>query len=164
MAKNENTPAATRPVDTKLLQLVIDEVDEARETYELATQFAKGLPFRGFEDVAKLVNPERGIKFRGEYYDIKQFAGMIPSVVFPIDNLESLITLLAYAVRSAPKRPAVTEPTDAEDARRQLKRLGILGSTMGRLGPNLAVMGSLGVGQAWTTKQNQQPCSGKGEE
>ena len=148
MPKRETSAATSRLSNNKLLQLVVEEVDEARETYELAVQFAKGLPIRSFEDVLRLIDRGQGVNFADNFTISSSSPRLVPSVVFPIEDLESLITLLAYAVRNAPKGHAVTELTEAGDARRQFRRLGILGLPVGRLGPSPAIMGALNPGQS----------------
>jgi hypothetical protein len=127
-------PAKGEPHDNeKLMAAVVEEVDEAREVYELARQLAPALPLRSFEDVAKAVGPEGMITFRGNQRPVQNFADYVPGVLFPIDTVQKLVMLLYETVRLAPAWVKHNE-NDPKHAKRKLLRLGILGLRQGVLG------------------------------
>lgn len=127
-----------KPIETgdhELLAAIVDEVDEARDVFELAKQLAPALPLRSFEDVIKAVGPKGTISFRGSPYTVANFNAVVPEVLFPIDSLPKLVTLLAATVRLAPTQLRHSKH-DESSARVRLRRLGILGvqGTIGVLG------------------------------
>jgi hypothetical protein len=120
---------AVKPIDAadqELLAAIVDEVDEARDVFELAKQLTHALPLRSFEDVVKATGPKGTINFRGKPYTITNFTDMVPEVLFPIDSLTKLVTLLAATVRLAPAHLRLSWH-DESSARVRLRRLGILG-------------------------------------
>jgi hypothetical protein len=116
-----------------LLRAIVDEVDEAREVHELAQQLAHALPLKSFDEIGKALGSQGMITFRGVPYKAADFVDVVPSVLFPIDSVEKLVTLLAATVRLAP-RTLRRGPDDAHQ-RAKLRRLGLLG-----LGP-IGVLG-----------------------
>jgi hypothetical protein len=104
-----------------LLEIVLEEVGEAHDVRELAQQLVHALPLRSFDDVIKALGEQATITFRGRPLDIRKFALMVPTVVFPVDSPRKLVVLLHEAVKLAPKRTSAS-------------RLGVLGAPIGRLG------------------------------
>ena len=92
----------SEPSDHELLTAIVNEVDEAHDVFELARQLAHALPLRSFEDVTKAVGPRGTINFRGSSHIVANFVGAVPEVLFPIDSVAKLVTLLAATVRLAP--------------------------------------------------------------
>lgn len=119
--------------DHKLMVEVVEQVDEAREVYELARQLAHALPLRSFEDVKQAVGPDGMITFRGNRRPVQNFAEYVPGVLFPIDTVQKLVTLLYETVRLAPAWVKYNED-DPKYAKRKLLRMGILGLRQGVLG------------------------------
>lgn len=115
-----------------LLAVIVEEVDEAREVLELAQQLVHALPLQSFEDVVKAVGPKREITFRGNPSTVANFAQLVPDILFPINTVEKLITLLYETVRLAPRRIRYSDD-DPRHAKRKLRRLGILGANVGVL-------------------------------
>jgi hypothetical protein len=119
--------------NSKLLAVVVEEVDEAREVYELAQQLAHALPLGSFEDLIKATGVTGMINFRGSPHPVQNFAAYVPGVLFPIDSVQKLVTLLYEAVRMAPAWVKYSE-NDPNHAKRRLRRMGILGLRQGVLG------------------------------
>lgn len=113
--------------DAEFMRLIVEEVDEARETMELVSQLAPRLPIKS----AKELVGEGVIRFRGEDYDVKNFAAMVPAFVFPIDSKEKLVQLAAMAARMAPPQVEF-DHDDPETAKRLMLR--ILSSRSGAVG------------------------------
>ena len=74
----------------------------------------------------KAVGPKETINFRGRPYTVANFTDMVPEVLFPIDSLTKLVTLLAATVRLAPAHLRLSWH-DERSAKVRLRRLGILG-------------------------------------
>ena len=117
----------------ELLKLVVEEVDEAREVHELARQLLHAIPLQSFEDIVKAVGPKGTITFRGNPSTVQNFAAVVPGVLFPIDSVQKLLTLLYETVRLAPPWVRYRDD-DVDHAKRKLRRLGILGLKQGTLG------------------------------
>jgi hypothetical protein len=116
-----------------LLAVVVEEVDEAREVLELAQQLVHALPLRSFEDVVKAVGTKGTINFRGSPRPVQNFAEHVPGILFPIDSVQKLVTLLYETVRLAPAWIKYND-NDPAYAKRKLRRMGILGLKQGLLG------------------------------
>lgn len=88
-----------------ILQLLVEEVDEARETHELVMQLKEALPIRSFHDIITACSKNEGdIIFRGKPFDVSLFEEVIPSIIFPIEDIRTLIELVYIVViRLAPK-------------------------------------------------------------
>jgi hypothetical protein len=146
----------------ELVAIVVEEVDEAREVLELARQLVHALPLHTFEDVVKAVGPKGTISFRGRHSAVANFAGVVPGVLFPIDSVHKLVTLLYETVRLAP--PSITySDSDPAHAKRKLRRLGLLGLRQGSLGrrgpldPYALITASRGLGTANPQKGGNEP-------
>lgn len=122
------------PSMQELLKLIVEEVDEAREVYELAQQLSPTMPLRSFDDIERAVGDSKAVKFRGKAFGIKQFRELVPATLFPIEDHQTLVALLYQAVCIAPKHIQYDE-TDPRNAKRRLRRLGIMGLPTGLLGP-----------------------------
>lgn len=109
-----------------LLRLVVEEVDEAREVRELAQQLIHALPLRSFDDVVGAAGTKGIIKFRGHEFHVGKFRPLVPSLLFPIDTPQKLIALLYETVRLAPGTIRYNS-TDPQTAKRQIRRLGLIG-------------------------------------
>jgi hypothetical protein len=118
----------------ELLRLIVEEVDEAREVYELAAQLAAALPIKSFDDIIKTMGDRGSIKFRGKELEVTQFADMVPATFFPIEDRQTLVALVYQAVKLAPRTHQYAD-SDPANARRRLRRLGLLGLPTGLLGP-----------------------------
>ncbi|HZZ62896.1 MAG TPA: hypothetical protein VFE63_17325 [Roseiarcus sp.] len=129
------TKSSSENGDRDLLRIIVEEVDEAREVHELARQLIHALPLRSMDDVAKAVGGHGNITFRGVPYTVANFANVVPSVLFPIDSVEKLVTLLAATVRLAPRR--LPRGPDDGYAKSRLRRLGLFG-----LGGRIGLMGN----------------------
>lgn len=104
-----------------ILKLIVEEVDEARETYELVMQLKAGLPIRSFDDIRKSCADHKTIKFRGNVFDLDTFEDRMPSFIFPIDDIRKLIELVYVAVESAP-RTIEYDMEVPENAKRRIRR------------------------------------------
>lgn len=103
----------------EITRLVLEEVDEARETLELVSQLVSALPLKGMADVAKAMNGK--ITFRGNTFAVEAFVGLVPEILFPIDDPEKLVRLAYQVVLAAPS----TITYDMEDpviAKREMQR------------------------------------------
>lgn len=114
----------SEPNDHELLTAIVNEVDEAHDVFELAKQLEHALPLRSFDDVVKAAGPRGTINFRGSPHTVANFVEAVPEVLFPIDSVPKLVTLLAATVRLAPVN---LHRADEDSARVRLRRLGILG-------------------------------------
>jgi hypothetical protein len=131
MAKDDTYDTAQ---SRELLKLIVEEVDEAREVYEVAGQLAPALPIRSFDEIIKHMGERGSIKFRGNELEISQFAAMVPATFFPIEDKQTLVALVYQAVKLAPRTHQYSD-SDPANAQRRLRRLGLLGLPTGLLGP-----------------------------
>ncbi len=105
-----------------LLRLVVEACDDARDVMELAQQLAPLLPITCFKDLEKL----KTITFRDQEFDVEMFASDIPSIVFPIENLATLVRRVAGVVDATPDFVGI-QPDSPEFLRRQMERLAMPG-------------------------------------
>ncbi len=102
-----------------LRDLVIDEVDDARDIYDLARQLAEYLPIESFEALVKATEG-RMLKFRDAEFDVVSLEGLVPSIVFPVLSERALVERLGEMVRVAPAHLGVD--IDSEGGARRLLR------------------------------------------
>jgi hypothetical protein len=144
MANKEGSAA----VDPKNLQAVVEEVDDARDTLELVQQFVGALPIRSHDELIRATGNESAVHLRGGKFDIRAFADMIPSVIFPVESLEQLVTLAALAVEQIPGNVGY-KLSDPEAARRLMRRVSLKNlAATGVIGPPVAGSGFRGGEQA----------------
>lgn len=105
-----------------MLRLVVEACDDARDVYELAQQLAPLLPIKKFANIEKL----KTVKFRDQEFEVAMFADLIPSVAFPIDDVETLVRRVAGLVDAVPDFVGV-QPDSSEFLRRQVERLAMPG-------------------------------------
>ena len=104
--------------------MIVQEVDEARETYEVVMQLMKAFPIGSFKDIQKVFGDKGTITFRGNPFEVDMFEGKIPDFIFPINDIRSLIELVYMLVRAA--RPTISyDMKIPENAKRHVKRLQI---------------------------------------
>jgi hypothetical protein len=119
--------------DLDLLRTIVEEVDEAREVYELAEQLERHLPLRTFDDVVKATGDRHAVVFRTNPIEVGQFAALVPATLFPIEDTTTLVALLYQAVRLAPSHIQYPE-SDVRNAKRRLRRMGLAGLPTGQIG------------------------------
>jgi hypothetical protein len=147
MAKQEGIAAT----DPKILQAVVQEVDAARDTLELVLQFVGALPIRSHDELIRATGGESAVTFRGTKFDVRAFADLIPSVLFPVESLEQLVALAALAVEQVPGNVG-HDFTDQETARRLMRRVSLKNlAPVGLLGPPIAGTGFRGGRQSQLT-------------
>jgi hypothetical protein len=126
--------AAKRDNEHETLALIVEEVDDARDVYELHRQLAPHLPIKQFDDLRKVASESGSITFRGQEFDVSSFEALVPSVVFPIEDASKLVQLLVEVVRHAPPHVG-RNLEDAEQAKRLTRRLGMRIGSAGLIGP-----------------------------
>ena len=103
----------------ELLRFVVDEVDQARDIYQLASQLAPLLPISSFDELVRAEQKTK-LTFRDTPFDIESLRAHIPSIVFPVDDVRGLVERLGHLVRMVPPHLGVDTGT-AEGARRQMR-------------------------------------------
>ncbi len=124
--------------DADLYRLIVEEVDEARETLELVGQLREGLPIKSFEDL-RAASREGTLELRGERHPVDQFEDYLPAFVFPIDDLPTLVSRVALFLKAVPDSFGRDDPRRAKG---DLRRLGMLGLPNGW--PNNAALAGVG--------------------
>lgn len=133
MAKQENSAAA----DVELLRYIVEEVDAARDTLELVQQFAGALPIRSYDEAIRAMGSEGVVRFRGARFDPRAFEHLVPSVVFPIETVQQLVSLAAQMVERIPSTVG-NDLSNPETARRLMRRASLQSlAPSGRIGPSL---------------------------
>ena len=80
----ENSSANNDNTDMNALQLIVEQVPQAREVYQLYAQLRKALPIKSFEDLRRAGDQEGMLYFRDEKASLTFFEGLIPEFIFPI--------------------------------------------------------------------------------
>jgi hypothetical protein len=138
--------SSKRGEDYEALAMIVDEIDAARETYDLFQQLSPHLPIRSFEDLAKVGDGEGVISFRGEKFAVSTFEDVIPEIIFPVEDQRKLVQLLVEVVRNAPPHVG-RDLSDSEQAKRLARRLSLQMSGGGRIGPPLLAPAGFGGGR-----------------
>lgn len=113
----------------ELMRLVIDEVDQARDIYQLVEQLAGFLPIRSMDELAKATAGKQ-LRFRNADFDVDSLAGHIPSILFPVDDVQGLVERVGHIVRLAP--PALGVDLESPDGvRRRLRHSSSLVDNLG---------------------------------
>uniref|UniRef100_Q01Z12 Uncharacterized protein n=1 Tax=Solibacter usitatus (strain Ellin6076) TaxID=234267 RepID=Q01Z12_SOLUE len=120
--KERKSPQETQKHDAALLQMIVDEVDAARDTLELVSQLQRELPLRRFDDVRRALGPEGLLHFRGQKYPVGWFENAVPSVLFPIEDVRALVERMANVVRLIPDHVGAS-PDTAYGLERAQKRM-----------------------------------------
>ncbi len=105
-----------------LRDLVIEEVDDARDIYELASQLQRFLPIKSFDELAKAAGEKR-LRFRDSEFDVESLRGVLPSIAFPAEDAEALVARLGHLVRVVPRSLGVDAESD-QGARRIARARG----------------------------------------
>lgn len=115
----------------ELLALVVDEVDDARDVYQLAEQLAPHLPIKSLDELVRATDG-RQLRFRDAPFEVESVRPQLPGIAFPVEDLAGLVEKLGLLVRIVP--PSLGVDFDGPDAaRRQLHRDG--GIAPGLLSP-----------------------------
>ena len=118
-------------------------MDAARETLQLARQVVDHLPLRSLDDVVRAVGEDGRVRFRSGSFNVRAFGALIPSILFPVDTVEKLVTLAALVATHAPKTAGL-DLSDPGSARRVMRRAAVESLLPdGRIGP-LSVAAQLG--------------------
>ena len=118
----------------ELMQMVIEEVDHARDIQQLAEQFVEFLPIRSMDELIKAVG-DKELQFRDTPFDVATLAAHIPSIAFPVEDARGLVERLGYIVRIAP--PALGVDLESpEGIRRRLRHTSSLASNLGMMQAN----------------------------
>lgn len=118
----------------ELMRLVIDEVDQARDIYELAEQLSEFLPIRSMDELVKATEGKE-LRFRDARFTADSMVGHIPSIAFPVDDVKGLVERLGHVVRMAP--PALGVDLESPDGiRRRLRHTSAIGSNLGLIQAN----------------------------
>lgn len=112
----------------ELLRIVVEEFDDARDAFHLASQLAPHLPIRSLDELVKATGGT--LQFRDVSFDPETLRTHIPEMAFPVDDLTGLVQRIGYLIRVVP--PHLGVQTDSESgARRQLKYAGQFTSGIG---------------------------------
>jgi len=119
------------------MQLVIDEVDQARDIYQIVEQLAGFLPIRSMDELIKAVAGKQ-LRFRNADFDVDSLAGHIPAILFPVDDIRGLVERVGHIVRMAP--PALGVDLESPDGiRRRLRYTSSLADNLGLIQTNNVV-------------------------
>ncbi len=108
-----------------LRELVIDQIDDARDLYELARQMEKFLPIESFKHLDAQVG-DRSLRFRDTEFDLRSLGHLIPPIAFPVMSLSGLVERLGEVMRLVPPHLGVDVESES-GARRVLRSQGPLG-------------------------------------
>lgn len=103
-----------------LRALVIDEVDEARDIYELAMQLEQFMPIESFDQLVKAAK-DKPLRFRDTEFDVESLRGLLPEIAFPAKDDRALVSRLGQLVRTVP--PALGVDLESESGARRVSRL-----------------------------------------
>lgn len=116
------------------MQLVIDEVDQARDILQLAEQLSDFLPLRSMDELIKATDGKE-LRFRDATFTVDSLAAHIPSIAFPVDDVRGLVERLGHLVRMTPSAMGVdTESPDG--IRRRLRQSSALSANLGMIQAN----------------------------
>lgn len=113
----------------KLLELIVAEVDQARDIFQLAEQLAPFLPIKSFDDLKRAAE-DRRLHFRDTPFDVESLRAHVPQIVFPIDDAQGLIERLGLLIRIVPEHLGV-DVTSSDGARRRSRSSAMLGPALG---------------------------------
>ncbi len=130
--------------DAELMRLVINEVDQARDLYELAQQIAPHLPISSFDELTK-INDGKRLRFRDAEFDVESLRAFVPAVVFPVQDLEGLVERLGHVLRMVPPEMGVDVTTES-GMRRQLRNTGAVTPGIGLMSQRKSTASVLGAG------------------
>lgn len=108
-----------------LRDLVIDQVDDARDLLELAQQLEQYLPIESFKHLDAQVG-DRSLQFRDSDFDLRSLGHLIPPIAFPVMSLSGLVERLGEVMRLVPPHLGVDVESE-KGARRVLRSQGPLG-------------------------------------
>lgn len=131
---------APRQSREEVLRLIVEEVDAARDTYELVSQLEHALPIRSFEDLRKAAGEKGELRFRGTTFNVAEVEGLLPPWAFPVEDLRALVERVAHAVRLTPPDFAV-DRTNPDFVSRQMRRQ-LFGGIPNGLPPHAAMLRS----------------------
>ncbi len=123
MVKNKNN------VDSdELRRLIVEECDHARDVSQLVEQLAPLLPIKSFRDLLEL----KTVKFRSKTFSTAMFEAIIPSIVFPIENVAALVRGVNMVVQATPDFMGV-DPDEPKFTARMLRKRALPGSQVSGL-------------------------------
>lgn len=137
--------------EAELCRLIIEEVDQARDVYDLTLQLAPLLPIGSFEELVK-AQEGRPMRFRDVEFDVESLAGYIPNVVFPVQDLRGLVERLGHLIRLVPDFLGVDTASEA-GARRQLRSAGSIAPGIGMMSQQMVTASTLGPGMTPPPRQ-----------
>ncbi len=108
-----------------LRDLVIDQIDDARDLLELARQLEKYLPIESFKHLDAQVG-DRSLRFRDSDFDLRSLGHLVPPIAFPVTSLSGLVERLGEVMRLVPPHLGVDVESE-NGARRVLRSQGPLG-------------------------------------
>ncbi|MGF0320692.1 hypothetical protein ACQR3Z_33015 [Nocardia fluminea] len=105
---------------------MLAEFPEAQTTIEIAQQLAPYLPITSTEEIAGQL--EGVITVGGQPFPIERIAEQVPRAVYPIESLDQLVEIVAFAVRIAPSvnPPEAHVPQGLRAVAAKLSRVGFL--------------------------------------
>jgi hypothetical protein len=125
--RKEGGAMAERKEDTQeLYRLVVEEVDQARDTFELVSQLQRGLPIMTFDDIRRVLGGRETVTFRGHEFSLDAIEAQLPEVALGINDLPALVRRVATLVRMVPDSIGL-DPSDPATAKRALRRMEAFG-------------------------------------
>ncbi len=125
----------------ELMRLVIEEVDQARDIFQLAEQLSDFLPIRSMDELVKATDGKE-MRFRDATFTADTLAAHIPSIAFPVDDVRGLVERLGYLVRMAP--PALGVDMESSDGiRRRLRQSSAISTNLGLIQANNVAASSI---------------------
>lgn len=118
--------AERREGTQELYRLIVEEVDQARDTFELVSQLHQGLPIMTFADIRRALGGRETVTFRGHEFSLDPIEERLPEVALGINDLPTLVRRVATLVRMIPDSVGV-DPSDPATARRALRRMEAFG-------------------------------------
>jgi hypothetical protein len=113
------------------MRLVIEEVDQARDIFQLAEQLIPLLPIRSMDELIKAVAGKQ-LRFRDTDFDVATLAGHVPSIAFPVEDPRALVERLGHVIRMVP--PAMGVDLESEEGiRRRLRHSSALTTNLGMI-------------------------------
>lgn len=110
---------------------IIEEVDAAREVYQLYHQMSKALPIREFDDLRKACDKEGNLHFRDAKVNLSFFKNYVPDFIFPIEDEKGLIQRLAQFVKLMPEHLGYS--TENPENQKRYSQLQFLSSFFGKV-------------------------------
>lgn len=92
-----------KETNAEILRMIVEEIEPAREVYQLFMQLRNALPIKNFKDLEKAADHEGKLHFRDTAVGFRFFESYIPNFIFPIEDEKALIERLGQFVKIFPQ-------------------------------------------------------------